>query len=151
MFQKLSYDSKAVSQTLFVLNNRLEKAEEARAQNQKNQQQVATLSRKKITTINQQVDSNSRRLMLVANTTSDDWQMAEVEYLLRLASQRLLIAKDDRTALNLLASADTIIVSLADPSWFDLRTAIAADRLAIASVDNIDVDGLFLRLSLIHI
>lgn len=149
MFQKLSYDSKAVSQTLFVLNNRLEKAEEARAQNQKNQQQVATLSRKKITTINQQVDSNSRRLMLVANTTSDDWQMAEVEYLLRLASQRLLIAKDDRTALNLLASADTIIVSLADPSWFDLRTAIAADRLAIASVDNIDVDGLFLRLAAI--
>lgn len=150
MFSQISSDSQAAKRSLSTVNKRLDGVDKSLTVGQKNQQQATALHNTAIKEINQRLASNSRRLALVANTTTDDWQIAEVEYLLRLASQRLLIAKDSRTALNLLANADAILVSLADPSWLDLRTAIAADRLAIASIDQLDVDGLFLRLAAIN-
>ena len=150
MFSQISSDSQSVKRSLSTVNKRLDDVDKNLTVAQNNQQQAIARHNTAIKEINQQLASNSRRLALVANTTTDDWQIAEVEYLLRLASQRLLIAKDGRTALNLLANADAILVSLADPSWLDLRTAIAADRLAIASIDQLDVDGLFLRLAAIN-
>lgn len=150
MFSQISSDSQSVKRSLSTVNKRLDRVDKNLTVAQNNQQQAIARHNTAIKEINQRLASNSRRLALVANTTTDDWQIAEVEYLLRLASQRLLIAKDGRTALNLLANADAILVSLADPSWLDLRTAIAADRLAIASIDQLDVDGLFLRLAAIN-
>ena len=150
MFSQISSDSQSVKRSLSTVNKRLDGVDKNLTVAQNNQQQAIARHNTAIKEINQRLASNSRRLALVANTTTDDWQIAEVEYLLRLASQRLLIAKDSRTALNLLANADAILVSLADPSWLDLRTAIAADRLAIASIDQLDVDGLFLRLAAIN-
>lgn len=150
MFSQISSDSQSVKRSLSTVNKRLDGVDKNLTVAQNNQQQAIARHNTAIKEINQRLASNSRRLALVANTTTDDWQIAEVEYLLRLASQRLLIAKDGRTALNLLANADAILVSLADPSWLDLRTAIAADRLAIASIDQLDVDGLFLRLAAIN-
>ncbi len=150
MLSQISSDSQAAKRSLSTVNKRLDRVDKSLTAGEKNQQQATALHNTHIKEINQRLASNSRRLALVANTTTDDWQIAEVEYLLRLASQRLLIAKDGRTALNLLANADAILVSLADPSWLDLRTAIAADRLSIASVDELDIDGLFLRLAAIN-
>tara|TARA_S200000501_G_scaffold333517_2_gene336978 strand:- start:282 stop:1481 length:1200 start_codon:yes stop_codon:yes gene_type:complete len=150
MLSQISSDSQAAKLSLSTVNKRLDRVDKSLMAGQKNQQQATALHNTAIKEINQRLASNSRRLGLVANTTTDDWQIAEVEYLLRLASQRLLIAKDGRTALNLLANSDAILVSLADPSWLDLRAAIAADRLAIASIDQLDVDGLFLRLAAIN-
>jgi len=150
IFSQISSDSQSVKRSLSTVNKRLDGIDKDLAVAQNNQQQANARHNTAIKEINQRLASNSRRLALVSNTTTDDWQIAEVEYLLRLASQRLLIAKDGRTALNLLANADAILVSLADPSWLDLRTAIAADRLAIASIGQLDVDGLFLRLAAIN-
>ena len=149
LLSQISSDSQSVKRSLSSVINRLDGVDKNLAAVQNNQKQTTASHNMHIEEINQRLDSNSRRLALVANTTPDDWQIAEVEYLLRLASQRLLIAKDGRTALNLLANADAILLSLADPSWLDLRTAIAADRLAIASVNELDVEGLFLRLAAI--
>ena len=149
MLRQLSTDSQTANQSLYTLKKRLDRAEKNLTAGQQYQQQASDHHKKQFNDIYQQLDSNNRRLALVADTTTDDWQIAEVEYLLRLASQRLLIAKDGRTALDLLANADAIIVSLADPRWLNLRKAIAADRLAIASADHVDVDGLFLRLAAI--
>ena len=145
IFSQISSDGQSIKRSLSTVNKRLDRVDKNLTVAQNNQQQAIARHNTAIKEINQRLASNNRRLALVANTTTDDWQIAEVEYLLRLASQRLLIAKDGRTALNLLANADAILVSLADPSWLDLRTAIAADRLAIASIDQLDVDGLFLR------
>ena len=61
------------------------------------------------------IDSHDRRLRSLTSTTTDDWRLAEVEYLLRLANQRILISKDSVTALGLLATADQILLTLADP------------------------------------
>ncbi|MGB1191564.1 MAG: uroporphyrinogen-III C-methyltransferase, partial [Pseudomonadales bacterium] len=76
------------------------------------------------------IAAHSRRLRSLTSTTTDDWRLAEVEYLLRLANQRILISQDTATALSLLNTADQILLTLADPRFFDIRKAIAEDRAA---------------------
>ncbi|MGB5323912.1 MAG: uroporphyrinogen-III C-methyltransferase, partial [Pseudomonadales bacterium] len=93
------------------------------------------------------IEGQSLRLLSLTATTTDDWRLAEVEYLLRLANQRILTSKDGRTALNLLNAADDILVELGDPRLYELREAIANDRAALSLVGQTDLDGVFLQLA----
>lgn len=93
------------------------------------------------------LDAHSRRLLSLTATTTDDWRLAEVEYLLRLANQRILTSKDGQTALNLLTSSDQILLELGDPRLFKVRESIANDRAALAVVSQQDLEGVFLELS----
>ncbi len=93
------------------------------------------------------VEGHSRRLLSLTATTTDDWRLAEVEYLLRLANQRILTSKDGETALNLLRAADQIILELGDPRLFKVRESIADDRASLSLVGQQDLDGIFLQLS----
>ena len=77
----------------------------------------------------------------------DSWRRAEVQYLLRLANQRLIMAGDVVSAQALLGSADTILRQLNDPSLHEVRAALAAEQAALRAVPKIDVEGLYLRLS----
>ncbi len=97
----------------------------------------------------QRLDSHSRRLLSLTATTTDDWRIAEVDYLVRLANQRILISRDSVTADNLLAAADNILLELGDPRLFKVRKAIAEDRAALNVVGAIDTDGIFLTLAAI--
>lgn len=76
-----------------------------------------------------------------------DWQLAEVEYLLRLANQRLLLAGDAGAAQALMTSADRILAGMDEPGLHELRAALAADLAAVRAVPHIDVEGVYLRLA----
>jgi len=77
----------------------------------------------------------------------DSWLMAEAEYLLRLANQRLIMAGDAESAQVLLSSADTILRELDDVSLHEARGAVAADLAAVRAVPRVDVEGIYLRLA----
>ena len=64
-------------------------------------------------------------------TSSQDWLLAEVEYLIRLANQRVMMEADTQGAIALFAAADTIIRDAEGITAFELRQSIAND---IASV-----------------
>ncbi len=74
------------------------------------------------------------------------WLLAEVEYLLRLANQRMIMAGDAAASGALLASADRILRDLDDIAFIDARRAVAQDLAALRAVPRIDVEGLYLRL-----
>lgn len=93
--------------------------------------------------------SHARRLLSLTATTTDDWRLAEVEYLLRLANQRLLISSDVGTSSDLLEAADSILLELGDPRLLSVRRAIAEDKSALALVADVDLDGMFLELAAI--
>lgn len=76
-----------------------------------------------------------------------NWLRAEAQYLLRLANQRVIMARDVDSALALLGSADSILKDLDDPSLYEVRAAVAAEQAALRAVPRVDVDGLYLRLS----
>jgi uroporphyrin-3 C-methyltransferase len=77
----------------------------------------------------------------------DSWLLAEAEYLLRLANQRLIMAGDTASAQVLLTSADQIMRELDEASLYDARGAVAADLAAVRALPSVDVEGIYLRLS----
>ncbi len=80
-------------------------------------------------------------------TTSRDWLLAEVEYLLRMANQRLLMERDPAAALGLFMAADGIIADSQGLTAFSLRQAMATDMARLEAVEGLDEEGLYLRLS----
>lgn len=90
--------------------------------------------------------SQRQQLLELSSTDRADWSLAEAEYLLRLAYQRLLLAKDVQSAAALLTSADAILRELDDTMLFPAREAIARDLAALRAVPEIDREGAWLRL-----
>ena len=80
-------------------------------------------------------------------TDRESWLLAEAEYLLRLANQRLIMTGDTEAAAALLASADAILKQLDDAALHTVRAAVAADLAAIRAVPQLDIEGLYLRLA----
>ena len=77
----------------------------------------------------------------------DSWLLAETEYLLRLANQRLIMAGDTESAQALLSSADNVLRELDDVALHPVRAAVASDIAAVRAVPRIDTEGIYLRLS----
>jgi uroporphyrin-3 C-methyltransferase len=80
-------------------------------------------------------------------TSSKDWLFAEVEYLVRMANQRVLMERDGASALKLLQTADEIIASSEGLTAHSLRQALALDIAALKAVNTADVQGIYLALS----
>ena len=87
------------------------------------------------------LDATSRELR---NSRQD---LSEAEYLLRLASQSLLMGRDARGALDLLEAADGILRQREDPAFHEARARLAEDIAAVRALAGFDVEGLYLRLS----
>jgi len=77
----------------------------------------------------------------------NSWLLAEAAHLLRLANQRLVMARDPAASLALLQGADDVLREIDDPTLHDVRAAIAANMAALRAVPKVDVEGLYLRLS----
>ena len=80
-------------------------------------------------------------------TSGEDWLLAEVEYLIRLANQRVLMERDVRGALSLLNSADEIVQQTSGIAAYELRESLAYDIANLKAVSDLDTDGIFLSLS----
>ena len=80
-------------------------------------------------------------------TSSEDWLFAEVEYLVRMANQRVLMENDVNSALQLLLSADSIARDAAGLRAHHLRQALAKDVTALRTFSAPDVQGIYLQLS----
>ncbi len=76
-----------------------------------------------------------------------EWLQAEAEYLVRLASQRLVLARDTATAISALQAADARLREAGDPALIPLRKALAEDINTLQAIRQIDITGLSLKLS----
>ncbi len=84
------------------------------------------------------------------NTSRKDWLLAEVEYLLRLANQRVLMEQTTDGAIKLLKSADKILKETDDVSIYEVRKSLAADIAALEAVPSLDTEGVFLKLGALN-
>ncbi|MEE4662235.1 MAG: uroporphyrinogen-III C-methyltransferase, partial [Halieaceae bacterium] len=75
------------------------------------------------------------------------WIIAEVEYLLRVANHRLLLARDVDTARAALEIADQRLRDTKDPGWAGVRAQIAREIAALSAYQPPDDAGLAARLS----
>ncbi|WP_286240433.1 uroporphyrinogen-III C-methyltransferase [Neptuniibacter halophilus] len=83
-------------------------------------------------------------------TNRKDWLLAEVEYLLRLANQRVLMEQTADGAIKLLRSADKILKETDDVTIYEVRKALAADIAALEAVPTLDTEGVFLTLGALN-
>ena len=109
-------------------------------------QQIEALQQRNDRLLNR-IDVLSRHVRELAGSNRDGWQLAEVEYLLRLANQKLLMTSDVISARALLQDADTILLELDDYSLFPIREALAEDLAVLRMVPHLDQEGIYLRLS----
>ena len=85
----------------------------------------------------------------VANATppsQQEWKLAEVEYLLRIANHRVLMEQDAKGALHLLSTADAILTELDDFGLHGVRAQLADEMLSLKQAQGEDLQGIFLRL-----
>lgn len=91
--------------------------------------------------------AQNKRLLAMSTTSREDWLLAEAEYLLKLANQRVLVERSAESAIGLLQEADSILRDLSDPDLFSLRQAIQDDLASLKLVEKIDIEGLYLELA----
>lgn len=87
-----------------------------------------------------------QRLVEIGRTDRDDWRLAEVEYLLRLAQQRVVMGGELDSAAALLTTADNILYELNMGGLLAVRKQVARDLAAVQAAAKLDVAGVFLRI-----
>lgn len=102
--------------------------------------------RESLAQLQRQLDDTARRLLTADPTGRTDWLMAEAEYLLRLANQRLFMERDYDGALAILKAADQVLAETREPALYPVRQALASEILQLESVARVDRVGLFLQL-----
>lgn len=100
--------------------------------------------------LRQQVDGQQQRLASLSTTSREDWLLAEAEYLLNIANQRVLMERTADNALALLRSADERLQQVSegtgDGEIFAIRKALNLDLAALEKVAPVDKEGIYLRL-----
>jgi uroporphyrin-3 C-methyltransferase len=94
----------------------------------------------------QRVDNTAARVLAMSSLNRDDWKLAEAEYLLRLANQRVLLERNSSNAVALAQTVDKILRDLNDPDLFPVRKALASEMSELTLAGDIDREGVYLRL-----
>lgn len=91
-----------------------------------------------------------QRLADLQGDARADWKLAEAEYLLRLASLRLLAAQDVRSARELLEAVDGILQEQPDSGVFAVREQLARYQAQLDALPVVDRAGIYLKLAALH-
>jgi uroporphyrin-3 C-methyltransferase len=122
---------------------------------ERSQSQQKTLTQlQSMTTQNQQLreqlNEQQRKLHELSTTDRRDWQLAEVQYLLRLANQRLLMGRDLDSALALLTASDKLLADMDEPALHEVRASVAKDIATLRGTDPLDIQGVYLQLAAVQ-
>jgi len=85
-------------------------------------------------------------LLKLAGSSQDNWILAEVEYLIRMANLTLHFQHNIPTTIALLKTADTHLRSIGSLKLLEIRKILAHDIVALEAIPEVDVSGIYLRL-----
>ncbi|MGO1462968.1 MAG: uroporphyrinogen-III C-methyltransferase [Oleiphilaceae bacterium] len=137
---------KNVQQNTAQLESRYGDSGSQQSQRLQSLENKLTSQRELIATQQRQIDHNARELLEAGNRTRTDWLLAEAEYLLRIANQRLLIEKDIKGALSALKATDEVLAESDDIGVYPVRQQLAQEILSLKSITGVDRTGLYLTL-----
>ncbi len=134
---------------LAVLDDRIGRAEGAITQNSDKSRRTASETaqfNKQVSRLKTQINHNTDLLAKLPGAERQDWLLAEAEYLMRLANQRLTLEKDWQGAVAMLLAADKVILETNNPRYDDVRAQLAKEILALRQVPAVDTVGAVNRL-----
>lgn len=98
-----------------------------------------------------QLDRRMQELQahVTALSSSDvkNWLIAQADFMVKMAGRKLWNDHDPVTAAVLLKSADSSLAEMNDPSLLDIRKSINNDISKLATINQVDYDGIILRLN----
>lgn len=100
--------------------------------------------------LQQRLTDAIKQVNATRETSREDFLLAEAEYLLRLANQRVLMEQTATGALTLLKSADEILRESDDVALYPVREALAQDIAALEAVPTLDTEGVYLKLAALN-
>lgn len=128
------------------LENKITQLEQAfNADTATTEQRLAGLNAANIALLDK-VDALAKSQELTNDDVLRSWTLAELKFLLQSANQSALLEGDVDKAQAALTLADQQLKSLTDPRLHELRALIADEKLALASVVKVDIDGLAIQL-----
>ncbi|PUW64833.1 uroporphyrinogen-III C-methyltransferase, partial [Cronobacter sakazakii] len=94
-----------------------------------------------------ELDEVQKKVATISGSDGKTWQLAQADFLVKLAGRKLWSDQDATTAAALLKSADASLADMNDPSLITARRALTDDIAALASVTQVDYDGIILKLN----
>lgn len=96
--------------------------------------------------LNRELIRTRLRINDTGTAVNQEWLLAEVESLLRLAQQGLVITGDVNSAIALFLASEDILQQINDPAIFSIRQVLAAELLSLRAVTEVDVEKIYLQL-----
>ena len=90
------------------------------------------------------------RIHDLLNRTRGDWMVADAEYMLNVANQRLNLVGDLKTTLGALRAADARLRDSGNPGVFKVREQIAREISALKGFKTVDIVGIFARIKVLE-
>ncbi len=144
--QQLRQSLQHVTEMNSQLDQRLDQGRDSRTERLQSLETTLREQQQRLNEQQRQIDHTAGELLDAGNRTRTDWLLAEAEYLMRIANQRLQIEKDIRGALAALESADEVLRETDDVGVYPVREQLAREIMALRSVTDIDRTGLYLKL-----
>lgn len=110
----------------------------------------AESDKQNIAQLQQRLTDAIKQVNATRETSREDFLLAEAEYLLRLANQRVLMEQTATGALTLLKSTNEILRESDDVALYPVREALAQDIAALEAVPTLDTEGVYLQLAALN-
>ena len=136
----------SINQDIAALSQSLKAQDSTRRDEQEAFSLLQRTQEENLEQLRSHLDAAVQQLQQDRQTTRSDWFLAEVEYLLRIANQRVLMDKDPASAIALLQAADQILAEN-NTNSHSLRSTIAQDMANLQAAERLDVAGIYLAIA----
>lgn len=97
--------------------------------------------------LTRQLDEVQQKVATISGSDAKTWQLAQADFLVKLAGRKLWSDQDVTSAAALLKSADASLADMNDPSLITARRAITDDIASLSAVTQVDYDGIILKVN----
>lgn len=94
-----------------------------------------------------QLSELQEKVATISGSDAKTWLLAQADFLVKMAGRKLWSDQDVTSAAALLKSADASLADMNDPSLLDVRRAITEDIGTLATLTQVDYDGIILKVN----
>lgn len=102
-----------------------------------------------LTAVKSELSGSIYKIQDLLNRTRGDWMIADAEYLLSVANQRLNLVGDVKTSLVALQAADERLRDSGNPGVFKVREEVAREINMLKELRPVDIVGVFSRIRIL--
>lgn len=113
-------------------------------------EELSKLHDEKLEAVRKELTEEIQKLQRQLGKTRGDWLLADAEYLLSVANQRLLLMGDVNTTKEALEAADQRLRESGDAAAYKVREQLAKDLAAIGNINQADVVGIYSTLQMLE-